>query len=127
MSTTTGSTSTTQSLLSLQEHPKADGLSPSPTQFASPTTLTRTSTPQGCNYLTVNGVKTVNAKYVSGISFQVAESPITVKKGGNYVFEKKKDPDPDTCCLEYYSNSNCAEAAGQFQKRCEMVQGIEYD
>lgn len=75
-------------------------------------------------YLTVNSVKTVNTKCVSGVNFQVAGGPITVKKGSNYVFETKKEPNPDTCCLVYYSNANCAETAGQFQKRCETVQEL---
>lgn len=73
-------------------------------------------------YLVVNAVKTVNTKCIGGANFKVADTPITVKKGSNYVFETENLPNPDSCCLEYYSNADCTESSGQFKKLCHTVQ-----
>jgi hypothetical protein len=72
-------------------------------------------------FLIVNDVKTVNTLCVQGDNFQLAGSPITAKKGDIYVFETKREPNPDTCCLEIYSNAACKEIAGEFVKTCNEV------
>ncbi|KAI5456650.1 hypothetical protein BGZ63DRAFT_434720 [Mariannaea sp. PMI_226] len=72
-------------------------------------------------FLDVDGVKTVNTKCVAGDDFSLAGDPITADKGDIYVFETKGEPDPDTCCLAIYSNSNCKEVTGQVSKTCDVV------
>lgn len=72
-------------------------------------------------YATVDGVKTVNTKCVTGKDFAVAGSPVTPKKGSTYLFETQIEPNPDTCCLEYFSNAKCDYVKDEFRKRCKTV------
>jgi hypothetical protein len=74
-------------------------------------------------YVFVDGVKTVNAKCIGRANFNVAGKAVTAKKNDEYMFQTQVETNPDSCCLVYYSDADCSVRQGEFEQRCNTVDG----
>ena len=69
-------------------------------------------------FLVDNGKATLNTKCITMASTGKDLNLKTIPKNSVIVCETEPDVFPQACCLKYFSNSNCAETAGQYRELC---------